>query len=229
MKIIKKLFFLLVNIQILMSCSNNNTISDEYPYYKFSQNDLDKLVVKPIVGNDLVYKNQDNQKITFKVYTSNLGKTSYTTGNFSSSHTSTHYYYDQQLIKMWYKEGNEFTTCKIELQVYPMGSNYLVSPAIVGKPQFIGIIDFPIWNGYSGDDIYDDSILIDFNAPTISMNFNGKIYNKVFVFESNKTEILRPDLPSPPYIPKNVNKLYYDQSYGIIGFDDINGKNWRLE
>ena len=61
------------------------------------------------------------------------------------------------------------------------------------------------------------------------MTFNGKTYSKVIVFESNKTQVLHLDYPSPPYRPSNVNRIYYDQNSGIIGFDDLNGKKWRLE
>ena len=229
MKKIIILTLALLIITLLTNCSKENDSGDGLPYYKFNQDDLSKLINKPIVGTELKYRNQDNEIINFKILASDLGKTSYATGNFSSSYASIHFHYDRQQIKMWYNEGWTYTTCEINLQEYPIGSNYQVSPPIAGVPKFYGYFKFPLWNGYYGTDQLDNSILIDFNLPIISMTFNGKTYSKVRIFESNKTVVLDLNYPSPPYRPKNVNKIYYDQNFGIIGFDDLSGKIWRLE
>ena len=228
----KKLLFLIFSylvVSIFTNCSEESEKGDGLPYYKFEQDDLGKLINQPIVGTELKYKNQDNEVIIFKVYFAELGKTIYSTGNFSSSYASKHFYYDKQEIKMWYNEGWGYTTCEIILKKYPLDSNYRVDPPIIGQPGFYGYFEFPLWNGYVGTDQFDNSISIDFNLPMITMTFNGKTYSKVRVYESNKTQVLGLDYPSPPYRPRNVNKLYYDQNSGIIGFDDLNGKKWRLE
>lgn len=53
------------------------------------------------------------------------------------------------------------------------------------------------------------------------MNNNGTQYKNVIVLSSdNKT---------PINSIKNVNVIYYDEEQGIIGFDDLNNKHWRLE
>ena len=46
--------------------------------------------------------------------------------------------------------------------------------------------------------------------------------------EKGMGNILEPH-NSFPALPGNVNKIYYDKHYGIIGFDDLNGKAWRLQ
>jgi len=114
------------------------------------------------------------------------------------------------------------------LQRYPVGANYNSQYPIVGTPAFYGYMSFPLWNGFNGTDTSDNSISINFNLPTTSMNINGNTYSKVRIFESGKTEILDSNATLPFY-PKKVNKIYYDQNSGIIGFDDLNGKNWRLQ
>ncbi len=54
---------------------------------------------------------------------------------------------------------------------------------------------------------------------------NNRTYANVLVFESNKDVVLE---PSNIY-PKNVNVIYYEYNYGVIGFDDLNGNQWRIQ
>ena len=225
--IIIMLFFA---IFILNSCSRNNDIesSDGLPYYQFTLDEKSKLIDKPNVGTVITYKNQDNELLKFKIYNSKKGKTTYTTGTFAGSYSSQHFHYDRQEISMWYAEGYVFTSCEINIQKYPVGSNYQISPIIQGTPKFYGYFKFPLWNGYYGTNIYENIISIDFNIPTTTMTFNGKTYTKVRIFESNKNIVLA-TTNTFPFYPKNVNIIYYDDNTGIIGFDDLNGKLWRIQ
>ena len=225
--IIIMLFFA---IFILNSCSRNNDIesSDGLPYYQFTLEEKSKLIDKPNVGTVITYKNQDNELLKFKIYNSKKGKTTYATGTFAGSYSSQHFHYDRQEISMWYAEGYVFTSCEINIQKYPVGSNYQISPIIQGTPKFYGYFKFPLWNGYYGTNIYENIISIDFNIPTTTMTFNGKTYTKVRIFESNKIEVLDSTV-SLPLRPKNVNIIYYDDNFGVIGFDDLNGKLWRIQ
>ncbi|MBA4317120.1 MAG: hypothetical protein C0412_01850 [Flavobacterium sp.] len=215
-------------IFILQSCiSVDETKEDSLPYYQFTNDELKKLITKSDIGDERIYKNQDNEFIKFIIYKSQIEKSLFSTGNFSSRYSSNHYYYDNQEVLMWYKEGNVYSSCKIKIIKYPEGSNYQTQYPIVGTPKFYGYFEFPIWNGYNKDNQYDNTIYINFDLPTIIMNFNEKTYLKVRVFESGKTTILSPSVPT--LMENNVNKIYYDDNYGIIGFDDINGKLWRLQ
>ena len=60
------------------------------------------------------------------------------------------------------------------------------------------------------------------------MTFGGKTYSKVMVFKSNKTVVIGAE-NQLPIRPRNVHIVYYDYNYGIIGFDDLDGKLWRLQ
>lgn len=205
-----------------------NTTDDGLPYYQFTDNDKSKLI-NPLTNNSVLkYKNQDNDIINFYVRDYQSGKTNYSTGTFSGGNT-TYFHYDRQKVLMQYTtQGYTWSDCEINLMRYPVGSNYQTQYPVVGTPMFNGYITFPLWNGFNNGDLYDKTIMIDFSLPTTTMTINSKTYNKVRIFNSNKTEILEPN-NLPPAIPKNVNIIYYDQNFGIIGFDDLNGKKWRLQ
>lgn len=202
--------------------------SDGLPYYQFTQEERNQLISNSNVGDEIIYKNQDNNLIKFKTYNSKTGKTTFATGNFSSSYATQHFHYDRQEIAMWYSEGLAASICEINILKYPVGSNYQTQYPVIGTPKFYGYFEFPLWNGYDGTDIYENTISINFDLSTRTMTFNGKTYSKVRVFESNRTVVLEPNNKLPLY-PKNVNIIYYDDNYGIIGFDDLNGKLWRLQ
>ena len=230
MKIKNKIIALVLVFGIFfqISCNKDEPENDGLPYYQFTQDEKNKLINEPNVGDEIIYKNQDNELLKFKIYNSKKGKTTYTTGTFAGSYSSQHFHYDRQEISMWYAEGYVFTSCEINIQKYPVGSNYQISPIIQGTPKFYGYFKFPLWNGYYGTNIYENIISIDFNIPTTTMTFNGKTYTKVRIFESNKIEVLDSTV-SLPLRPKNVNIIYYDDNFGVIGFDDLNGKLWRIQ
>lgn len=222
------LLLLVFGTFLLNGCSKDEPENDGLPYYQFTPDERNQLINNQNVGDEIIYKNQDNELLKFKIYSSKTGKTTYVTGTFWGSYSDQHFHYDQQEISMWYAEGYLYSNCNIVLQKYPVGSNYHVSPPIIGTPKFYGYFTFPLWNGYQGTDISNNAISIDFDIPTTTMTFNGKTYTKVRVFESNRTEVLSPNV-TLPFIPKNVNKIYYDYNHGIIGFDDLNGKSWRIQ
>jgi hypothetical protein len=229
----KKINFIVIITQFIfvLSCTkeNQNIKNDGLPYYQFSQEDKTRLINKPNIGDEIIYKNQNNEVLKFTVIKSDLGKNTFSTGNFASSYSTNHFYYDNQEISMKYIPGNHPSgNCEINIRKYPIGSNYQTQYPVIGTPKFYGYFDFPLWNGFRGTDLNDITISIDFDLPTTVITFNGKTYTKVRIFESNKTTILEVNNP-PPFLPRNVHKIYYDDNKGIIGFDDLNDNVWRIE
>lgn len=210
----------------LLSCSKKNA-NNGIPYYQFSKEDKSRLLASYNEGRELVYKNQDNEEIKFKVSKSTTEKTLYAVGALWGTYLSEKFYYDAQTIEMQYNEYF-WSTCKIELDKYPVGSNYLTQYPVAGTPEFIGFITFPLWNGFNGEDSFSNSIKIDFTTGLSSLTINRKVYSKVRVFQSGKNQVLRPN-NNLSMLPRNVNKIYYDENYGIIEFDDLEGKLWRLQ
>ncbi|TXD53302.1 MULTISPECIES: hypothetical protein [unclassified Polaribacter] len=56
------------------------------------------------------------------------------------------------------------------------------------------------------------------------MNFNAKIFTRVFKINLTKTAIIDLDWKLP-----TLNFMYFDINEGIIGFDDREGNEWRLK
>lgn len=83
--------------------------------------------------------------------------------------------------------------------------------------QFIGQIYFIKWNSFDNSWV----INIDFNATTSSMTFYGITYKNVYTIETGN-----PNIGSCYF--SEVNKVYYDLHAGIIGYDTIDGTQWRL-
>lgn len=221
----KKLIIIIIFATLIFGCTNNDD-GDGLPYYQFTQEEKKKLIFNLNVNNEIIYKNQDNEVIKFKIYKSTNGKTTYRAGGLLGANN--YFHYDAQEIAMWYVDGYETSSCVINIVKYPVGSNYLTQYPVVGTPKFYGYFTFPLWNGYYGSDqILNNSIPINFDTPTTTMSFNGKTFTKVLKFESNKTEVLSPN-STLPFYPKNVNVIYYDYNFGVIGFDDLNGKKWRI-
>ena len=210
---------------LLFNSCIKHTTENSLPYYQFTADDKTKLLVGYNTGDVLVYKNQENDEMRFAIVSSVSGKTLYATGTFWGNDVESYFYYDQQSIVMEYAPGYEWSNCEITLKRYPAGSNYNLQYPVVGTPAFVGYIAFPLWNSYSDSISLDNSIHIDFNARTTSMTINGKTYAKVRIIQSGTTQVLDPNST----FPKNVNTLYYDQNAGIVGFDDVNGKMWRLQ
>ncbi len=214
-------------LSTFIGCKKTTT-DDGLPYYQFTDNDKLKLVSSLTNNSILKYKNQDNDTINFYVRDYQSGKTDYSTGTFSGGNT-TYFHYDRQKILMQYTtQGYTWSDCEINIEKYPVGSNYQTQYPIVGTPTFRAYMTFPLWNGFNGTDTFSKTINIDFGLSVSSMTINSKTYNSVRMINSNKLQTLEPNI-LPPAIPRNVNVIYYDQNAGIIGFDDLNGKNWRLQ
>ena len=60
---------------ILAGCTaDEGAQSDGLPYYRFTENDLQKLMILPTVGDTKIYQNQDGETITFTIYQAEQGK-----------------------------------------------------------------------------------------------------------------------------------------------------------
>ncbi|MBD3581513.1 hypothetical protein [Flavobacterium selenitireducens] len=60
------------------------------------------------------------------------------------------------------------------------------------------------------------------NAYIQSISFNGNTYQKVVVIDSQTG-----NSGSGNGFRLNANKMYYDFNYGLVGFDDLDGNQWR--
>lgn len=201
MKNLMFLFILLFSCRQFETGTNDNPLN--LPYYQFTAEDKSKLLVNFYNGKKLVFKSDDNLIREFEIINYFQGKYPYGTGTFSGGNVIW-YYYDIQ--KFEYKtEG--FPYEEQYLQRIPFENN---------NTKFYGVSNFPLWNDYS--------FIIDFSQSTTSIIINGKTFDKVRIFSSNKSQIL--------YYAgneRNVNKVYYDENSGIVKYEEVNGKVWELQ
>lgn len=212
----------------LISCNIPDEVeeSNKIAYYNFKSTDLDKLL--PYTENQqLIFKNQMGDERIFQVKrVSKYFKNSYTVGmGFFTSYAAKYFDYDKKNIFFHNELAGEF---EINFIRWPNNTELAESNIYYEYPSsFSAYIDsFPYWNGLSNENVPSSYIKIDYSLIKTTMAINGTIYNDVLKFVSNNNA----SLPSSnPNCPKNVNVIYYDAKKGIIGFDDLDNKNWRLQ
>jgi hypothetical protein len=225
-KNMKKLV-ILINVILfafcLNSCSKENNDDDGVTYYKFVESDKNNIINYNYIPNQIItYENQFGEKLHFKVISNTTKKYGdYSSGTFSGGGGILESYYDSKIIRLEIVE-NEANF--IEEQV-----SYIFSKS---EDNFKNGIKFPIWNveEFTFFDEIDRPFNINLsnlnNSTKIEMDINGHLFKKVVVINSGS------NIPKPnawgAILANNVNKLYYDFEFGIIQFNDIEGKNWKV-
>ena len=96
MKKIILLFVIILNL----SCSNDKAeVGNGLPYFKFSQVDSDKFINSTEVGKILIYKNQNNAELKFKVLKNKTEKQLESRPDLVYG-TYKYFNYDEQRIEM---------------------------------------------------------------------------------------------------------------------------------
>lgn len=226
----KKAKFIIIVCTFLMiaisSCNKDQKSNGTLPYYEFTESDKSKLVIGYSEGKELVYKNQNGEKIKLTIVSYKEGKASSVSGTFWGNEVVTNYYYDSQDILM--QSADTSFPYEIHLKRYPSNSNYNVSPPVIGTSQFVGYLEVPGWNVYSDTLTKSKTINLNFNSQLAHIKINGKAYEKVIVIESGNSQSLEPQSPfNEPF--HNVNKIYYDENNGIKEFDDLQNSKWQLQ
>lgn len=196
-------------------------------YYNFQSSDRERLL--PYTENQvLVFKSQTGQERNFQVCcVSKNYKEWHTVGmGFFTTYAASYYYYDTKEIEFVSKPAT-VGGFRIQFTRWPEDTELAESNIYKKFPSKLTAYfsSFPYWNAKDASGNASHSIIIDYTLPKIKMLVNGVNYEQVMVFRSNN------DLPlNLSYLnyPKDVNVIYYDERQGLIGFDDINGNQWRL-
>lgn len=201
----KNLFLLL--FILLFSCRQETEVNDNpfnLPYYQFTEEDKSRLLKNYFNGKKLIFKSDDNLAREFEIINYYQGKIPYGTGTFSGGNMIW-FYHDIQ--KFEYKtEG--FAYKEQYLQRFETKEK---------TSKFYGVSSFPLWNDST-------SLIIDFSQPMNTISINGKTFNKVRIFNSNKNDIISDGLSK-----RNVNKVYYDEDFGIVKYEEVHGRIWILQ
>ena len=214
MKQIKNIVCPILVLIILISCSHD---VETEAYYNFRNSDFEKSLNLES-NSSIIYKNQFNEELilTTENISSNY-KTQYEEYNFVVGSTK-HFYYDKKEIETTsnfhsYEITYRFSRFPIDIEL-AKENDFTEYPS-----KFKAEFNMFVWNGN-----HNEFINIDYNSQTIEMSINGLNFNEVIVLNSNSME----ETIYPEHI-KNVNVIYYDKINGVIGFDDVNGKQWRIQ
>jgi hypothetical protein len=208
---------------VMDSCTKENSDNGK-TYYKFVDNDYNYIINYNYIPEQIIiYENQFGEQLHFKVI-SNIAKKEgqYSGGGFLSNGSSLDYYYDNKTIR---------------LEIIENQSNYLYDLIIYNFSKSLGVfkngMNFPLWN--VSDSTFYDEIDRPFNIGLTSynsiaktqMNINGHLFGKVVKIESNSSVLTNSNWAG--LLQNHINKVYYDYDFGIIEFDDLDGKNWKVK
>jgi len=207
-----KIVIVLVVFTCFYSCIDDDP-KKEIPYYEFDSEDFPFLMDNYNNANmRLEFKNQDDDEVSFILNSFERSKESYTVGGGGfgpPSASETLYYHDVLKIEFTFEQYNE-----------PLANlKFWFSKNLEGLH---GSFQFPLWNI---DQFYIYGIPIDFQGATSQMTIDGVTFNKVISINSGATSIEY----SAGTFDRNVHVLYYDLNKGLIGFDDLDGGEWRLD
>jgi len=209
---------IIVLVSFIFSCDKEK----EKAYYRFSQLDSERLLPYK-EGQVLKFINQNNEERDFSIYAVNTSlKNLYTVGmGFFTSYAASYFYYDSKSITLIDSKMEQ--PFYINFNRWPLNTEIAKENIYTEYPSsFSGAIQYMrFWN------VWDDAI-IDYEQRKIEMTVSGKTYKNVFVLSSGSDSIIEYPWPDGTTQIRDVNVIFYDEIEGIIGFDDLNGNEWRL-
>ena len=135
------------------------------------------------------------------------------------------YYYDAKIIRLECIEN--ITNTNLSSENHEL-INYIF---LKDEATFKSGLNFPMWNEYSTTSLIEGQNSISFglwdyyDTQRQEMNVNGHLFNNVIIINS-ESNLLLPS--NSNLLPNNVNEIFYDFDFGIIQFNDIEDKQWKL-
>ena len=210
----KKILAFFVLVPLLFGCTEDTSSGNsqfDVPYYKFTSSDTDFLFKNAYRKNSIVtFKNQLDAVISLKVASNDTQKREFAPGTFSGGGLLINYFDNKTIVlkSLTHTESNHY----LIIQIYKLDAN-----------RIYGGFSFYMWNGLASGYL---NTHIDYNMRTASkstMQVNNVTYQNVITLNSESTYAYTYE-----NYTMNVNKLYYDVTNGVVGFDDLAGNQWRL-
>ncbi|ARV16473.1 hypothetical protein [Polaribacter sp. SA4-12] len=210
---------------LLINCSEVE-LYPHLPYFQFQNEDTPNLLNLPELNSRLTFVNQDNEELYFDAVKSESEKQLHTTGSWVGGYSTKYFYFDEQTVhlKSTFFDIDEINIRK-SIQISTNRGPKEFNDGRNGKPRVISEESRLITNigRYGPFNNRNQWALIDYKN-TFQMSFNNKKYYKANKIDLTKTEAISDNWPLP-----TLNYIYFDVNEGIIGFDDRNGKEWRLK
>ena len=219
-----KIVIIFISVIFFLQCTTEEEVDDYHTYYKFTDDDYKNIISYDYNLNDiLTYQNQFGEQLNFKVvYSETKKRGQYQSGFFGSSLS---YYYDGKIIRL---ECLENIT---DVNLSGHNDELINYMFLKGHERLKSGLNFPMWNVSSSSFLEEmqNSISFvlwnDYNTQRQEMNINGHLFSNVIIINSESNSLL---YPNSILLPNNVNEIFYDFDFGIIQFNDIENKQWKL-
>lgn len=207
---------------IFTSCSENESeYSLNLPYFQFQNEDVPSLLNLPELNSRITFINQDNEEIHFDIIKSESKKQLHSTGSWVYGSIK-YFYYDEQTIHfkspLFLNDFHKYVG--ISVKRWPKEFN----DGRNGKPRILSKSSNLITNfRYISFNNKNQNAFVEYKN-LFSMNINNIEYKKVIKIDLTNTESITNNWSLP-----SLNYIYFDINEGFIGFDDRDGKEWRLK
>ena len=215
----KKILLLLIILNL--SCSNDKTeVGDGLPYFSFLQIDNNKLINSTEIGKILIFKNQNNAELKFKVLKNKTEKQLESRGTFVVG-SYKYFYFDEQRIQLgditdepteYYSDSSFFISIKRFPKVFQLNPTVISSESILVANIGLNIFD------------NTENAFLNYTEPLMTLNINSQVFRNV-----RKVTLPNNLYPNPNSTLKGLTSIYFDQNRGVIGFDDVENNEWRLQ
>ncbi|MBC7643363.1 MAG: hypothetical protein H7174_13690 [Flavobacterium sp.] len=206
---------------LIISCTKDiDEVKDELPYFSFITEDNNVLLNLDQVGKILTFKNQNNDNLLFEVVTNKKEKQLHSKGNWVyASYSEKYFYYDQKTIAL----RCTLPTPDLIIKINRWPTSFSdgrdgIGFSVSKSSKMVANINVDTFNSS------EPSIYFEYTYSTETMIINGFTYNNVL-----KIEIQNSQFTNPGWLLPKINFLYFDFNKGVIGFDDINNNEWRLQ
>jgi hypothetical protein len=217
----KKILIFSILVTTLVSCNENQDLDNlDLPYFEFKSEDNLNLLELPELNKEIIFENQNNEKLTFEVVKSQNQKELHITGSWVYGSTK-YFYYDEQKL---YLKSTQFDISDIhsylEITVKRWPSEFNDGrngyPRVISnESKLITNIDYGPFNN-KGQNINISYL----NKMTLIIN--GIEYNKVIKVDLTNRESISNNWDTP-----SLDYIYFDINKGILRFDDKQGNIWN--
>ena len=199
-------------VVVIISCVKE----PEIVYYQFTNDDF-AIMPEYEKEQEITFKNQNGDETVFIISSAQLTKEQKTYfGFFGISYL---YFYDRYEIYIeTHIDGERFVN-SLRFRREPTDIETAKWDYTVLYPnEFYGVIGFPLQNRAEGFNIMSEY------SEIIDMVFDNNVsFSNVRVFKTNN---------SSPWIPgdgleRRVHTFYYADNIGFIGYDELDGNEWR--